>query len=121
MLVAEFAEESEALFYELLRPCPIALLTERIAELLQGLGRTPRIPESAMERERLLGPKSYRRRISTGGCQLGRPVESFGARRRRTLVGEEGAVETTHALHDAPAGPEIGQSTRQPQGTLRLP
>src|SRR5438093_1096408 len=74
-----------------------------------------------MERERLLGTKPSRRWISPPGRQIGRSVESFGAGRRRTLVGAECGLEKAPAFGEvAPHAPELLQRSRQSQDTLGL-
>ena len=74
-----------------------------------------------MERERLLGTKPGRRWISPPGRQIGRSVESFGAGRRRTLVGAECGLEKAPAFGEvALHAPELLQRSRQSQDTLGL-
>src|SRR6266511_3223655 len=92
------------------------------AEHERGIGRAPGISELTVEHESLLGPKPRRRWISRVDRHNGGSVEGFGADGRRTLVGLEGAFETTAAFRQvAPQIPEPPQCPCQPQGKLALP
>src|SRR6266511_449403 len=122
VLVAELPEASHALLVQLLRPCQIAFVADGGAEHERGIGRAPGISELTVEHESLLGPKPRRRWISRVDRHNGGSVEGFGADGRRTLVGLEGAFETTAAFRQvAPQIPEPPQCPCQPQGKLALP
>ncbi len=87
ILVAGVEEALDALLQQLPRRRPIAVLVEYVTELLQGHSRAPGVAESAVNRQRLLGPELSRRIVARNERQLGRTVQSIGARRRGRLVG----------------------------------
>src|SRR6266511_2586490 len=121
LLVAELTELSCALVEELPRPYEIVFIGDSEAEQESGLGGAPCIPERAMERKPLLGPKRRRRSVSETDRHVGRSVERFGTGRRRTIVGAERALETTTTLRQmALLVPEPRHGSCEPQGKFAL-
>ena len=116
MLVAERAEALCALVVELLRSHPVASLTNRVGEHEQRKGDAPGVSERSVEFECLLGPDPSRRHVSIRKGHVGGPAESFGAGRRRALIGAERAFETTAAFDQVPSQiPEPPERCGQPK------
>ncbi len=121
-VVANLDEEIQALFAELLRPLEVSLLDAGYAERVESLGRAPHVAKLAIERQRPLGDRFGRRRISAPVHHEGCSVESPGTGRGRTLLGRERALEAMPALGDVPTVvPEVGQSSCKLQDEFALP
>ena len=121
MLIAELAEDSNALLVQRIRPRKIASVVDDVGERKSGVGHAPPIRELLMERKRLFRPQFSRCSIAGVQRHHGRSDQRLRASRRRTLVPCQRAFETAATfLEAAPQVPEPRRCSRQSQHELAL-